>query len=54
MCIRIHSFGNPHECEYVNVCVHDKPMVYEQEEVAYAIVMRHGLMEMNSWKIRRI
>ena len=25
--------------------VHDKPMVYEHEEVAYAIVMRHGLME---------
>ena len=27
--------------------VHDKPMVYEQEEVADAIVMRHGLMEKN-------
>ena len=25
--------------------VHDKPMVYEQEDVADAIVMRHGLME---------
>ena len=25
--------------------VHDKPMVYEQEEVADAIVMRYGLME---------
>ena len=25
--------------------VHDKPMVYEQEEVADAIMMRHGLME---------
>ena len=27
--------------------VHDKPMVYEQEEVADAIVMRHGFMENN-------
>ena len=25
--------------------VHDKPMVYERDEAAYAIVMRHGLME---------
>ena len=25
--------------------VHDKTMVYEQEEVAYAIVIRYGLME---------
>ena len=24
--------------------VHDKPMVYEQEEVVDAIAMRHGLM----------
>ena len=24
--------------------VHDKPMVYEQEEVVDAIVMRHGLV----------
>ena len=29
------------------VVVHDKPMVYEQGEVADAIVMRHGLMEKN-------
>ena len=28
--------------------VHDKPIVYEQEQVADAIVMRHGLME-NKW-----
>ena len=27
------------------VVIHDKPMVYEQEEFADAIVMRHGLME---------
>ena len=25
--------------------VQDKPMVYEQKEVAYAIAMRHGLMQ---------
>ena len=27
------------------VLVHDKPMVYEQEEFVDAIVMRYGLME---------
>ena len=27
--------------------VHDKPMVYEQQEVVDAIVMRHGLMGKN-------
>ena len=27
--------------------VHDKPMEYEQEEVADAIMVRHGMMEKN-------
>ena len=35
------------------VVVHDKPIVYEQEEVADFIVMRYCLME-KKWQINQL